>query len=268
MSTQHDGNEQNVEAERPTEYVQSLDRGLAVIRSFSHDTPRQTLSEVSRETGLTRAAARRFLITLQSLGYVGSNGREFFLRPRVLELGYAYLSSFSVAEIAQSHLEDLAAKLHESCSASVLDLPDIVYVARAQTNRIMTIALSLGTRLPAYATSMGRVQLAALADDELEAYLASTRLEHRTERTVTDPAQLREVLAQVRSQGWALVDQELEHGVRSVAVPIHDASGGVIAAINTSAHATRVGMEELRDTFLPALQDCAATIDGDLRAHR
>lgn len=254
--------------ERPADYVQSLDRGLAVIRSFSRENPTMTLSDVAREAGLTRAAARRFLLTLQMLGYVGSNGRQFFLRPRVLELGYAYLSSFSVADIAQQHLEELADELHESCSASVLDGSDIVYVARASTNRIMTISLSVGTRLPAYATSMGLVQLAHLAPDDLDSYVEATDLEPLTARTVTDEAALRELLATVRRQGYALVDQQLEAGVRSVAVPLHAADGTVVAAINTSAHSSRMPLARLRDRFLPRLQDCAGKIDADLRAHR
>jgi IclR family transcriptional regulator, pca regulon regulatory protein len=166
-----------------TEYVQSLDRGLAVIRAFSARTPRLSIADVARRTGLTRAAARRFLHTLCGLGYVGVSGGSYYLRPRVLELGYAYLSSVSVAEIAQEHLVALAEELHESCSASVLDGADIVYIARAQTNRIMTISLTVGTRLPGYPTSMGRVLLAALPDDRLDAFLAGARLQALTEST-------------------------------------------------------------------------------------
>src|SRR5262252_5159600 len=195
---------------RRTDFVQSLDRGLAVIRCFSSEHPSLTLSEVAERTGLTRAAARRFLLTLQELGYVGSSGRQFSLRPRVLALGYAYLSSFSVSQIAQPHLEDLAEQLHESCSVSVLDGDDLVYVARASANRIMTIALTVGTRLPPYPTSMGRVLLAHLPAGELEAYLGRAELRKLTERTVVDPGELRTILATVRSQGWAAVDQELE----------------------------------------------------------
>ncbi len=249
---------------RPAEFVQSLERGLSVIRAFSQNRPRLTLSEVARETGMTRAAARRFLITLEHLGYVASDGRQFSLRPSVLNLGYAYLSSFSLAEVAQDHLEELAAQLHESCSASVLDDGDIVYIARASTNRIMTIGLSVGTRLPAHCTSMGRVLLAALDDDELDAYLSAAALEPRTSHTITDAVELRAELERVRQQGWCLLDQELEDGVRSVAVPVHDASGRVVAAVNTSAHATRVPLETLRDDFLPPLQGCAHQIDRDL----
>jgi len=249
---------------RRTDFVQSLDRGLAVIRCFSSEHPSLTLSEVAERTGLTRAAARRFLLTLQELGYVGSSGRQFSLRPRVLALGYAYLSSFSVAQIAQPHLEDLTEELHESCSVSVLDGDDIVYVARASANRIMTIALTVGTRLPPYPTSMGRVLLAALPEADLDAHLSRARLRKLTEHTVDDPGQLRAILADVRAKGWAAVDQELEAGVRSIAVPIRDSSGRVVAAINASAHAARVPMRTLEKQFLPRLLDAAEQIDTEL----
>jgi IclR family transcriptional regulator, pca regulon regulatory protein len=248
------------------EYVQSLDRGLAVIRAFTNEQPRMTIADVARETGLTRAAARRFLHTLASIGYVGASGGYFYLRPRVLELGYAYLSSASFADIAQEHLVHLAEELHESCSASVLDLPDVVYVARAQTSRIMTIALAVGTRLPAYATSMGRVLLAALPAKELDAYMAETNLDRLTGHTVTGKAALRRILRTVGQQGFAVIDQELELGVRSAAAPVHDADGKVIAAINVSAHASRVTMQELRSYFLPTLLRAAEEIDRDLRS--
>ena len=188
--------------ERPAGYVQSLDRGLAVIRSFSAERPRLTLSEVARQTGLSRAAARRSLITLQALGYVGSDERHFYLTPRVLTLGYAYLSSLSFADVAQSHLTDLANDVHESCSASVLDGFDIVYVARAATKRIMTISLSVGTRLPAYATSMGRVLLAALPGDRLNAYLDTATLAPLTERTIVDRDRLRAEVERTSARGW------------------------------------------------------------------
>jgi IclR family transcriptional regulator, pca regulon regulatory protein len=249
---------------RRTDFVQSLDRGLAVIRCFSSERPSLTLSEVAERTGLTRAAARRFLLTLQELGYVGSTGRQFSLRPRVLALGYAYLSSFSVAQIAQPHLEDLAEELHESCSVSVLDGDDIVYVARASANRIMTIALTVGTRLPPYPTSMGRVLLASLPGEELDAHLRRTELRKLTERTVVDETELRQILAKVAAQGWAAVDQELEAGVRSIAVPIRDSSGRVVAAINASAHAARVQMRTLEKQFLPRLLSAAQQIDAEL----
>jgi len=250
---------------RPVGYVQSLDRGLAVICCFSAESPRLTLSEVARQTGLSRAAARRSLITLQTLGYVGSDGRQFYLTPRVLTLGYSYLSSLSLADVAQAHLSDLANEVHESCSASVLDSFDIVYVARAATKRIMTISLSVGTRLPAYATSMGRVLLAALPRDGLDAYLDAATLAPLTERTIIDQDRLRTEVERSRTRGWCLVDQELEDGVRSIAVPVHDSAGRVVAAVNTSAHATRVPLTTLQKIFLPKLRDCAAAIDAELR---
>lgn len=254
--------------DRPAGYVQSLDRGLAVISCFSAERPRLTLSEVARQTGASRAAARRSLITLQTLGYVGSDGRQFFLTPRVLTLGYSYLSSLSLADVAQAHLSDLANEVHESCSASVLDGFDIVYVARAATTRIMTISLSVGTRLPAYATSMGRVLLAALPGERLDAYLNSATLDPLTERTIVAHDRLRAEVEKTRTRGWGLVDQELEDGIRSVAVPIHDSARQVVAAINTSAHATRVSLTTLQKSFLPKLRECAAAIDGELRAVR
>ena len=260
------GAEPGAPAGRRTDFVQSLDRGLAVIRCFSSEHPSLTLSEVAERTGLTRAAARRFLLTLQELGYVGSSGRQFSLRPRVLALGYAYLSSFSVSQIAQPHLEDLAEELHESCSVSVLDGDDLVYVARASANRIMTIALTVGTRLPPYPTSMGRILLAHLPEAELGAYLRRTTMRKLTEHTITDPEKLREVLAEARSRGWAAVDQELEAGVRSIAVPVRDSSRKVVAAINASAHAARVPMRTLEKQFLPRLQEAARQIDSELAA--
>jgi IclR family pca regulon transcriptional regulator len=254
--------------QRPAGYVQSLERGLAVIACFSADRPKLTLSQVASQIGLSRAAARRSLITLQTLGYVGSEGRDFYLTPRVLTLGYAYLSSLSLADVAQAHLTNLANEVHESCSASVLDDSDIVYVARAATKRIMTISLSVGTRLPAYATSMGRVLLAALRVDQLDAYLDNATLAPLTERTIVDGDRLRTEVERTRTRGWCLVDQELEDGVRSIAVPVHDAAGRVVAAVNTSAHATRVPLTTLQKSFLPKLRDCAAAIDAELRAVR
>lgn len=255
-------------AERPPEFVQSLERGISVIRAFSAATPRLTLSDVARETGLTRAAARRFLITLEQLGYVSNDGRFFSLRPSVLQIGYAYLSSLTLAQIAQDHLERLAQELHESCSASVLDGDEIVYVARAATNRIMTINLSVGTRLPAYCTSMGRVLLAALPDDELDSYLERTELKPLTSRTIVDRDKLRLEVVRVRAQGWSLIDGELEEGVRSIAFPLHDADQKVVAAANASAHGARVPLEQLRERYVPALRECAAQIDRDLAGAR
>ena len=253
---------------RPTEFVRSFERGLAVIRAFSADAPSLTLSDVARATGLTRAAARRFLLTLEALGYVGSEGHQFRLRPKVLELGYAYLSSLSFEEVALEHMREVAEEIHESCSASVLDGTDIVYVARVPAKRIMSISLSIGTRLPAYCTSMGRVLLAALPETALDNYFRSADLEPHTSRTVTDEGRLRHILEGVRKQGWAMVDQELEDGVRSLAVPIRDAGGTVVAAMNIAVHPTRVRVDELRRRHLPLLEQAARAIEADLSARR
>jgi IclR family pca regulon transcriptional regulator len=247
------------------DFVQSLERGLAVIRAFDADHPQLTLSEVARATGLTRAAARRFLLTLVELGYVRTDGRLFALRPRVLELGYAYLSSLSLPEVALPHLEALVAQVHESSSLSVLDGEDVVYVARVPTKRIMTVTINVGTRFPAYATSMGRVLLAAQPEDWFEEYLATAELRPLTRRTTTDPGRLRAVVSRARTQGFALVDQELEEGLRSLAVPVHGEDGRVVAAMNVSAHASKGTSEAIRRALLPPLQEAARRMEDDLR---
>jgi IclR family pca regulon transcriptional regulator len=227
-----------------------------------------TLSDVARETSLTRAAARRFLLTLEDLGYVRAEDRRFSLTPRVLELGYSFLSSLTLPEIAQPHLRELVGYVNESSSVSVLDGADIVYVAREPTQRIMTVAISVGTRFPAYATSMGRVLLAGLADAQLEASLSRAELKKLTSETMTDADALRGELERVRRQGWAIVDQELEGGLRSVAAPIRDPRGNVVAAINISTHASRTTLDSIRKTMLPQLLDIAGRIERDLAASR
>jgi IclR family pca regulon transcriptional regulator len=249
------------------DFVQSLARGLSVITAFSRERPSMTLTEVAQATGLTRAAARRFLLTLHRLGYVYVNEREFSLSPRTLELGYAYLSTTPFWELATPHMEALVDKLHESCSVSVLDGEEVVYVARVPTKRIMTIALAVGSRLPAYATSMGRVLLAALPPDELDSYLKRVTLKPLSPRTITNRDTLREILDEVRQQGWALVDQELEQGVRSVAAPLRNGTGKAIGAINVSAHAARTTLDQLRREFLPELLATAGAISRGM-GHR
>jgi IclR family pca regulon transcriptional regulator len=252
------------EGARETQSVQSLERGLAVLQVFSRENPAPTLSEVARLAGTTRATARRILLTLERLGHVRSDGRRFSLTPRVLALGWSYLSSLNLWEIAQPLMEDLVEETGESCSAATLDLPDVVYVARVPTRRIMSITLGVGTRLPAHATSMGRVLLAALEPEELDTILASGPLEALTENTVTAPAELRAAIAQVRAQGWALVDQELELGLRSVAAPVQDAERRTVAALNVSAAASRVPIEKLRDEILPLLLTTADAVSTAL----
>ncbi|MFI8092157.1 IclR family transcriptional regulator C-terminal domain-containing protein [Streptomyces sp. NPDC086080] len=245
-------------------FVQSLERGLAVIRAFGAERPTMTLSEVARETGLSRASARRFLHTFVELGYMASDGREFRLLPSVLDLGYAYLSSLTLPEIATPSLQELSRAVDESTSVAVLDGSDMVYIARVATRRIMSAAIHVGTRFPAYATSMGRVLLAYAEPALLDDYLARTPLERLTARTITDPAGLRAELVRVREQGWALVDQELEEGLRSVAAPLRDGSGKVVAAVNVSAPVRRGEVEEILEHILPSLLKAAGAIEADL----
>jgi IclR family pca regulon transcriptional regulator len=247
--------------------LQSLERGIAVIQVFSRERPALTLSEVARLTGITRATARRILLTLEEVGHVRCDGRLFSLTPRVLTLGWAYLSSLNLWETAQPMMEELAQTTNESCSAATLDLPDVVYVARMPTRRIMTISLGVGTRLPAHCTSMGRALLAGLPDAELDAFLAEAQLEPFTDRTITDRSRLRQAIEAVRDDGWALVDQELEIGLRSVAAPLR-AGGQTIAALNVAVAAPRVPLDELRRTILPALLETAALISTALDRQR
>ena len=250
--------------QRESHFVQSLERGLSVITAFGPTTPELSLSDVARATGLTRAAARRFLLTLVDLGYVRQDGRQFRLTPRVLGLGYAFLSGISLPGIAEPHLELLAREVHESSSLSVLDGRDIVYVARVPASRIMTVAVNVGTRLPAYATSMGRVLLAGLDDAALEEHLSGLELEAFTPHTVATVDDLRARLAEVRRQGYALVDQELEHGLRSLAAPVRDRGGTVVAAVNVSSQTSRVTRDKARRELLPPLLRAASEIERDL----
>ena len=254
----------NMPEERRSHHVQSLARGLSVITAFGPDTPELSLSDVARATGLTRAAARRFLLTLVDLGHVRQDGKLFRLTPRVLTLGYAYLSSLSLPGIAEPHLERLVREVHESSSMSVLDGHDIVYVARVPTSRIMTVAINVGTRFPAYATSMGRVLLAGLDEPALEEHLATLDLERFTDHTVASLDDLRARIAETRAHGYALVDQELEHGLRSIAAPVRNRHGKVVAAVNVSSHVSRVTRDKARRELLPPLLRCVQEIETDL----
>lgn len=251
--------------EPSSEFVQSLARGLGVIRAFDAEHPSLTLSDVARRTDLTRAAARRFLHTLQTLGYVRSDGRAFALTPKVLELGFSYLSALSLPEVVQPHLEALSREVDESVSAAVLAGAEVVYVARVPTRRIMSVRITIGTRFPAYATSMGRVLLAALPDAAVADILTLLPPEPLTDRTLTDPEALAAELVRVRAQGWSLVDGELEPGLRSVAAPVRDRTGTVVAAVNISTSATRDTVDRVRETYLRALLATTRAIEADLR---
>jgi IclR family pca regulon transcriptional regulator len=247
------------------EFVQSLARGFAVIRAFDEQHPQLTLSEVAKRSNLSRATARRFLYTLVTLGYMRTDGRVFGLTPRVLQLGYAYLSGMRLPQVAEPHLKELSQEVGESTSASVLDGDDVVYIARVATRRIMTVGINVGTRFPAYATSMGRVLLAFLPPEELRAYLERVELRPLTPRTITSQSELEAALATVREQGWATVDQELEAGLRSVAVPVRGRDGSVVAALNVSMRVGLPGEDPHQvEHVLPAALATARKISADL----
>lgn len=245
-------------------FMTSLARGLSVIRAFTERSPNLTIADIAKIAGLPRAAARRCLLTLMQLGYVGTDGRFFFLKPKILALGYSFLSSAPLATILDPLIEQVSGTLQDSSSAAVLDEDEVVYIARAATKRIMSVGLNVGSRLPAYCTSMGRVLLAHLPEAELDAYFARVELRPFTERTITSPDALRREFERVRERGFALVDQELELGLRSVAVPVRTASGTVVAAINASAQAARVTCPDMEARFLPALQQAAADARAQL----
>ncbi|MEY9967979.1 IclR family pca regulon transcriptional regulator [Streptacidiphilus sp. MAP12-16] len=246
------------------EFVESLARGLTVLAAFGADRPELPLTAVALATGLPRATARRALITLEHLGYVTMHGKDFRPTPRVLALGFAPLSRLTLPQIAQPHLAALVGQVHESASLAVLDGDDIQYTARVATARIMSVNITLGTRLPAYATSMGRVLLAGLPADEQAARLAATAPHPLTGSTVTSPTELAALVRQAGRDSYALVDQELEEGLRSIAVPVHDRGGRVVAAANIAMHAGRRTAAQCRTELLPALRETAARIEADL----
>ena len=243
------------------DFVTALASGLEVILAFDGANPRMTLSEVAARTGMNRARARRFLLTLHALGYVRKEQRYFELAPKVLQLGYSFLSANNYRSVIQQYLEDITAEIGESSSLGVLDGDEVIYVARsAAKHRLMAITLSVGTRLPAAHTSMGRVLLAQLPDAELDAYLERVVLERYTDKTVTDKDELRACVLKVRQQGYAVSDQELDSGLRSLAVPAFDGNGRLLGAINISTNAARIDLATLTERFLPLLQQKAQLI--------
>ena len=246
------------------ERLEQLERAMAVLESFDGDHPAMTLSEVAELTGMTRAAARRILLTLRSLGFLKSDGREFSLTPKVLNLGWNYVASLGVDEIARPVIADLVKRLNESCSMSTLDLPNVVYVARVHPQRVMTMGGGVGSRLPASTTAAGRVLLAALDDAALDEYLAGRPLRQYTPRTITDPDRFRAVLAEVRDQGYCLVDQELEIGLLALSVPVTGRDGRTSAAVSVSSSAARMTPAHFRRECLPPLREAASQISAAL----
>jgi len=243
------------------EVVRSMARGLAVLKAFDHDNPAMTLSDVARKTGLTRATAGRFLKTLVTLEYASFDGRDYALRPRVLELGMAYFSSHSFIDIANPILKRTADRAQEPCSMAVLDGDEIVYVVRHTASRMMSISINIGKRYPAYATSLGWVLLGGLPDSDLERILDGARLRQVTPHTITDRDRLREVIMQGRRDGFCQAESQLETGILSVAVPVRDRSGTIIAAINMGVPSSRHDPQSLRRDLLPILKEAAQEIE-------
>ncbi len=241
------------EAPSDPSFMMSLARGLAVLQAFSDQRRSLTIAQISHKTAIPRASVRRCLHTLIQLGYAEADGNQFALKPKVLTLGYSYLSSTPLTVSAHPYLNQISRTLNESCSLAVLQDDEVLYVGRSATSRIMSVSLTTGSRLPAYCTSLGRVMLAHLAPGELDGYLERVPLKALTERTVVAPARLKEILAGVRADGYALVEEELEIGLRSIAVPVRGASGRVLAALNVGAHAARVSRRKMTEEFLPVL---------------
>jgi len=244
---------EQIDALTDPSFMTSLARGLAVVQAFSDSRKPQTIAQISQKTGIPRAAVRRCLFTLQQLGYVDAELNNFSLRPKVLTLGYSYLSSTPLTVSSQPYLNAISRDLGESSSIAVLEDGEVLYVARSAASRVMSVALNTGSRLPAYCTSLGRVMLAWLPPEQLDAYFARVKLKPMTDKTVTNQKRLRDLLAGVRQDGYAINDEELELGLRSIAVPVRGASGQVVAALNVGAQAARVSVERMRADFLPVL---------------
>jgi IclR family pca regulon transcriptional regulator len=239
-------------------FMTSLARGLIVIQAFTQQSPQMTISQLSIKTGLSRAAVRRCLYTLTKLGFAGAeDGSRYSLRPRMLTLSHTYTASNTLSSAAQPILERMSAALGESFSVATLDGEDIVYIARTQVNRVMAVDLHIGSRLPAYCTSMGRILLAYLPAEQLEPYLAKANLIPHTTRTITSVEKLRLALRNIRRNGYAICDQEYEVGLRSIAVPVFSSSGRVVATLNLSGNAPRLSVLEMQNRFLTPLRNAA-----------
>jgi IclR family pca regulon transcriptional regulator len=249
------------------DHVGSLERGLHVMDILARHPAGMTLSDMATQAGLTRAGARRFLLTLTATGYAIQNGRTFMLSPRLLSMARTWLQGASLWTYAEPIMREVASAFDESCSAAVLSGEDVVYVARVPGRRILSVSLTVGTRLPAWCTSMGRVLLSDLPKDELAEFLARARIERRTPKTVTSRKQLAALIAGVREKGFAIVDEELEIGLRSIAVPVRDRSGRVVAAINVPTQSARFSAAEMERLMLPRLRKAAAAIEAFFSLH-
>lgn len=248
--------------EHPTYFVKSVEKAFDVLRAFAPDTPRLTVTQIAAKADMTRASARRFLLTLTDLGYLRADGPHFTLTARSLEVGSSFLANLSIPDIAERHLRSLAAELNETTSLCILDGTEVVYVACIASPRLLNVSISVGTRFPAWATSMGRVLLAALSDLELNAYFDSVQLQRFTERSIGSLDQLRSEVDLARAKGWSMVSQELEEGLRGVAVPVWCGSG-VVAAVNVSLQTHRAPPDTIEQTVVPLLQEAARQIGLD-----
>lgn len=247
------------------DFMTSLARGLAVIHAFEERKRHLTIAQISHRTEIPRASVRRCLLTLMKLGYVTTDGRTFSLLPKMLTLGHAYLSSTPLAVAAQPILDRLSDRLNEACSMATLEGDEILYVARSSIPlRLVSMDLSIGSRLPAYCTSMGQILLAALDDAALEEYLENADLQRRTSKTLTTRDAIRQVVQEIRQQGWVISDQELEPGLRSLAVPLRDSAGQVHAALNVGTPASRVTRGEVETRFLPVLLEASRELSKRL----
>ena len=255
---------QQTEHVKSRDFVGSLARGLSVLRAFDHERPEMTLTQVAGRTRMTRAGARRFLLTLVDLGYVKKNQRLFRLTPKVLELGYAYMASMPISRLSQPYMKQITDVTGESCSIAVMDGNDVVYIARTQSNRFLRLGFHVGIRLPVAYTSAGRIILAMEGDEAIDRYLQSVTLEARTRHSITNKAKLRAELLRIRKLGYAIVDQELEEGLCSISVPIVDSKNEIIATINVATNVATVSKEKLRDEFLPMLKKAAQGIQETL----
>jgi len=252
--------------ENTPDYVQSLHRGLDVICAFGRGQAAMTLSDLAERTGLSRAVVRRLLLTLEHLGYVAKQGRLFSLAPRILELGYGYLSTLTIAKLALPFMEEVARDINESCSLSVLDGHDIVYVQRVSVRKVMTVSLGVGARLPAYCASMGRVLVAGLDDEARVRWLRGLKPRALTQFTLTDKTTLQKELQRVRAQGFAYVEQELEEGLCALAVPVSDGRGATVAALNAGMPFRAGARARALNEVLPALRAAARQIEANLPA--
>jgi len=251
---------EEIDALTDPSFMTSLARGLAVVKAFSDQRRAMTIAQISHKTGIPRAAVRRCLYTLKQLGYADSEANNFFLKPKILTLGYSYLSSTPLTISAQPCLNMISRALNESCSLAVLDDSEVLYISRSATSRVMSVALNAGSRLPAYCTSLGRVMLAAMSEPELQAYFEKVNLRAHTDRTIVSEQRLREILIEVRQNGYAIVEEELEIGLCSIAVPVRGASGATVAALNVGAQATRVTRAQFEQNFLPTLLNAASEL--------